>query len=77
MVVTIIIPKKNGKFRICIDFRKLNATTKKDPYPLSFRDEVLNIIIGYEAYSLLDGYFKYYQIFIALKVRYKITFVTD
>lgn len=32
----VIVPKKNGKLRICVDFRKLNATTKKDPtfYPL-------------------------------------------
>jgi hypothetical protein len=28
------VPKKNGKLRICVDFRKLNAATKKDPYPL-------------------------------------------
>jgi hypothetical protein len=28
----VIVPKKNGNPRICINFRKLNATTKKDPY---------------------------------------------
>jgi hypothetical protein len=28
---TIVVPKKNGKLKICIDFRKLNAATKKDP----------------------------------------------
>jgi hypothetical protein len=28
----VIVSKKNGKLTICIDFRKLNATTKKDPY---------------------------------------------
>jgi len=50
----VVVPKKNGKLRICINFRKLNATTKKNPYPLSFTDEVLNIIIGNEAYSFLD-----------------------
>ncbi len=48
----IIIPKKNGKLRICIDFRELNATTKKDPYPLPFTDEVLNTIIGYDIFFL-------------------------
>jgi hypothetical protein len=26
-----VIPKKNGKLKICVDFKKLNATTKKDP----------------------------------------------
>ncbi len=50
----VIVPKKNGKLRICIDFKKLNATTKKDPYPLPFTNEVLNIVAEYEAYSLDD-----------------------
>jgi hypothetical protein len=63
--------------RICIDFKKLNATIKKDPYPLPFTYEVLNIIAGYEAYSFLDGYSRYHQIFIVLEDRYKTTFVTD
>ncbi len=48
--------KKNGKLRNNIDFRKLNITTKKDPYPLPFTNEVLNTVIGYETYSFLDGY---------------------
>ncbi len=73
----VVVSKKNGKLRICIDLRKLNAATKKDPYPLPFIDEVLNTIVGYEAYSFLDGYSKYYQIFIALVDRYKTTFVAD
>ncbi len=38
----VVVPKKNGKFRICVNFRKMNATTKKDPYPLPFTYEVLN-----------------------------------
>jgi hypothetical protein len=42
--------------RICIDFKKLNEATKKDPYPLPFTDEELNIVARYEAYSFLDGY---------------------
>ncbi len=46
----VIVPKKNGELKICIDFRKLNAATKKDPYPLSFTDEVLNIVVGYETF---------------------------
>jgi hypothetical protein len=73
----VVVPKKNGKLRICINFRKLNATTKKDPYPLLFTNEVLNTIAGYEAYSFLDGYSRYHQISIALKDRYKTTFVTN
>jgi hypothetical protein len=41
--------KKNGKLIICVDFRKLNKATKKNPYPLPFFDEVLNTVVGYEA----------------------------
>ncbi len=47
----VVVPKKNGKLGICVDFRKLTTTTKKDPYPLLFTYEVLNTIVGYEAYS--------------------------
>jgi hypothetical protein len=51
-----LMPKKIENLRICVDFKKLNKTTKKNPYPLPFFDEVLNIVIRYEAYSFLDGY---------------------
>jgi hypothetical protein len=40
--------------------KKLNAATKKNPYPLPFIDEVLNIVARYEAYSFLDGYSRYH-----------------
>jgi hypothetical protein len=36
----VIVPKQNGKFIICVDFRKLNSTTKKNPFPLSFLYEI-------------------------------------
>jgi hypothetical protein len=67
----IVVPKKNGKLQICIDFRKLNVTIKKDPYALPFTNEMLNTIVGYEAYSFLDGYSGYRRIFIAQKDRIK------
>jgi hypothetical protein len=38
-----IASKKNGKLKICVNFKKLNATTMKYPYPLPFIDKVLNI----------------------------------
>jgi putative transposase len=67
------MPKKNGKLVTCIDFRKLNVATKKDPYPLPFIDEMLNTITRYEAYSFL----RHHQISIVLEDRYKIAFVID
>jgi len=32
----VVVPKKNGKLKTCIDFKKLNVAIKKDPYPLPF-----------------------------------------
>ncbi len=63
----VVVLKKNDKFRIYVDFKKFNKTTKKDPYPLPFSNEVLNIILRYEGYSFLNGYSSYHQISIALE----------
>jgi len=52
----VVVPRKNGKLKIYIYFKKLNAATKKDPYPLPFINEVLNTLAKYETYSFLDGY---------------------
>jgi hypothetical protein len=49
----VIIPKKNGKLQICVDYHKLNAQTKKDPFPLPFLDLVLDYVARHEMYSLL------------------------
>jgi hypothetical protein len=73
----IVVPKKNGKLRIYIDFKKLNTDTKKDPNPLPFTHEMLNTIVGYGAYSFLDGHSRYHQISIDLEDKYKITFVAN
>jgi hypothetical protein len=72
------VPKKNGKLKICVNFIKLNVTTKKYPYQFSFNtNEVLNIVVGHDAYSFLDGYFGYHHISIVLENRYPTTFVID
>lgn len=70
-----VIPKKNKKLRICIDFRKLNTSTK-DPYPLSFTNKVLDKVAGHEMYSFLDGFSRYHQVQIAPKEHYKMAFIT-
>lgn len=42
----VIVPKKNGKLCICVDYRKLNFLTKKNPYPLPFIDKILDLVVG-------------------------------
>ena len=70
----VFVPKKNGKWRICADYRELNKATLKDDFPLSFSDQVLDALAGKSCFSFLDGFTGYNQIKIALKDRYKTTF---
>ncbi|XP_057432273.1 uncharacterized protein LOC130725026 [Lotus japonicus] len=57
--------KKNGKMRVCIDFRDLNAATPKDEYHMPIAEMMVDSAAGHEYLSLLDGYSGYNQIFIA------------
>ena len=58
----VIVPKKNLKLRVCIDYRKLNAVTITDPFPLPFNDTMLDTVAGHEMYSFLDGFSGYNQV---------------
>ncbi|MCO5548224.1 hypothetical protein L7F22_001681 [Adiantum nelumboides] len=73
----VLVPKKNRKLRVCVDYRKLNAHTIKDPFPLPFIDMILDEIVGHEMYSFMDGYSGYNQLKIALEDRSKTTLITE
>jgi len=47
------------KVRVCIDYKKLNATIRKDHFPLPFIDQMLERLAGHEYYCFLDGYSGY------------------
>ncbi|KAL3691076.1 hypothetical protein R1sor_004727 [Riccia sorocarpa] len=72
----VIVPKKNGKLRVCVDYRKLNEFTVKDPYPIPFTDDILDKVAGREAYTFMDGYSGYNQVEIAPEDRKKTAFIT-
>lgn len=55
----VIVPKKNMKIRVCVDYRKLNAATIPDPFPLPFTDSLLDEVAGKEMYTFLDGFSGY------------------
>ena len=62
------------RWRICMDYRKLNKNTRKDHFPLPFIDQMLDRLAGRKYYYFLDGYSGYNQIVIAPKDQYKTTF---
>lgn len=72
----VVTPKKDGKWRVCVDFKPLNAATKKDPYPLPFIDQILDSVAGYERYSVCDGFFGYFELKIAPEDQKKTSFIT-
>ena len=61
-------------WRVCIDYRRLNAVTRKDHFPLPFIDQLLERVYGHPFYCFLDGYSGYFQIEIALEDQEKTTF---
>ncbi|CAM8900099.1 unnamed protein product [Rhodiola kirilowii] len=64
---------KNG-WRMCIDYRKLNAVTRKDHFPLPFIDQMLDRLVGKPYFCFLDGFSGYNQIPIAPEDQEKTTF---
>jgi hypothetical protein len=72
----VIVPKKNGKWRVCVDYRVLNKVTQKDHFPLPFIDQVLDNLSGKKFFSFLDGFSGYNQIKIAPQDQDKTTFTS-
>ena len=72
----VLVPKKNGEWRFCVDYRKLNAQTVKCPYPLPRIDETLDAAAGSMFFSTLDLYSGYWQIEIKDSDRGKTAFTS-
>ena len=70
-----LIPTRTvTRWRVCIDYRKLNTATRKDHYPLPFIGQILDRLARHSHYCFLDGYSGYNQIAIALEDQEKTTF---
>lgn len=69
----VLVRKKNGQLRICIDHRHLNSRTKKDNYALPRIDEILDSHDGNTWFSVLKMKSGYYQIPIAEITVYQVS----
>lgn len=72
----VLVRKKDGTLRWCIDYRALNAVTKKDVFPLPLVDECLDTLTGNLWFSKLDANWAYLQIKVKNSDKEKTAFIT-
>ena len=73
---TVVVKKKSGKWRVCIDFTDLNKACPKDPCPMPKIDQLVDATVGHPQMSFLDVFQGYHQIPLALDDQEKTAFVT-
>ena len=73
----VLVKKKSGEDRLCIDYRRLNAITKKDSFPLPRIDDVLDLLQGQRYFSTLDLASGYWQIEMDPESKEKTAFIVD
>jgi hypothetical protein len=72
----VMVPKKIGKWRVCIDLTNLNKACPKDDYPLPRIDTLVFAAAGSKMMSMLDCFFGYHQIWMRKSDKDKTSFTT-
>ena len=74
-----VIPvlQKDGKVKVCVDFRDLNKVNPKDDFPLPHIDLLVDSTTGHSMLSFMDGFSGYNHILMALDDMEKTTFITE
>ena len=52
----VLVPKKNGKVRLCVDYRDLNRASHKDDFPLPHIDILVDNTTQHKVFSFMDGF---------------------
>ena len=73
---TMVVKKKNGKWRVCVNFADLNKAYPKDHFPLPRIDQLVDATVGHSRMSFLDAFQGYHKIPLALDDQEKTSFVT-
>ena len=72
----IVVPKKNGKLRVCIDFTNLNKSVKREYHPLPTQEETLSELGNSKIFSKLDANSGYWQMQLHENSQKLTTFIT-
>ena len=62
----VVVKKKSGKWRVCVDFTDFDKACPKDPFPIPKIDQLVDATVGYPRMSFLDAFQGYHQIPLAL-----------
>jgi len=73
---TVVVKKKTGKWRVCVDFTNLNKACPKDPFSMLKIDQLMDATVGHPWMSFLDAFQGYHQILLVLDDQEKTSFVT-
>ena len=72
----VLVLKKNGTWRMCVDYKDLNKACLADPFALPHIDQIIDATTGCERLGFLDAYSGYHQIKMAVKDQEKMAFIT-